>query len=143
MVLPEHLLAAVRKIQDTILICPPVVSQNAAMGALEAGREYCEEKIETIRTARSIVMNELETLSRLVTVPRADGAFYFLVRVHTDMPPMTLVERLVREYGVGVLPGETFGIGGCAVRVAYGALTPENAREGIARFVRGLKGIVR
>jgi aspartate/methionine/tyrosine aminotransferase len=142
MVVPEHLLTAVKKIQDTILICPPVISQHAALGALEAGRAYCEEKIETIRSARSIVMNELEALGRLVTVPRADGAFYFLVRVETDMPPMTLVERLVREYGVGVLPGETFGIDGCAVRVAYGALTPETAREGIARFVRGLKGML-
>jgi aspartate/methionine/tyrosine aminotransferase len=142
MVVPEHLLTAVKKIQDTILICPPVISQHAALGALEAGRAYCEEKIETIRSARSIVMNELEALGRLVTVPRADGAFYFLVRVETDMPPMTRVERLVREYGVGVLPGETFGIDGCAVRVAYGALTPETAREGIARFVRGLKGML-
>jgi aspartate/methionine/tyrosine aminotransferase len=55
---------------------------------------------------------------------------------------MTLVERLIREYGVGVLPGETFGIDGCALRVAYGALTPQTAREGVARFVRGLKGIL-
>jgi aspartate/methionine/tyrosine aminotransferase len=55
---------------------------------------------------------------------------------------MTVVERLVREYGVGVLPGETFGIDGCALRVAYGALTPQTAAEGISRFVRGLKGIL-
>jgi aspartate/methionine/tyrosine aminotransferase len=142
MVVPEDLLTAVKKIQDTILICPPVISQHAALGALEAGRAYCEEKIRTIRDARAIVMNELEALGGLVTVPRAEGAFYFLVRVLTEMPSMMLVERLVREYGVGVLPGETFGIDGCALRVAYGALTPQTAREGVARFVRGLKGIL-
>jgi aspartate/methionine/tyrosine aminotransferase len=32
MVIPEHLFGAVNKIQDTILICPPVVSQFAAAG---------------------------------------------------------------------------------------------------------------
>jgi len=142
MVVPEHLLTAVKKIQDTILICPPVICQHAALGALEAGRGYCEEQMPALRAARSIVMNELESLGQRVVVPRADGAFYFLVRVDTDLAAMTVVERLVREYGVGVLPGETFGIDGCALRVAYGALTPSTAAEGISRFVRGLKGIV-
>ena len=34
MVIPEELFEAVNKIQDTILICPPVVSQHAALAAL-------------------------------------------------------------------------------------------------------------
>src|SRR5439155_7269310 len=34
MVIPKHLLVEVKKIQDTILICPPVISQYAALGAL-------------------------------------------------------------------------------------------------------------
>ena len=38
MVIPEALSEAVNKIQDTILICPPAVSQHAAMAALEVGR---------------------------------------------------------------------------------------------------------
>ncbi len=38
MVIPEQLHDAVNKIQDTILICPPAVSQHAAMAALEVGR---------------------------------------------------------------------------------------------------------
>ncbi len=37
MVTPAHLLEALDKIQDTILICPPVVSQRAAVGALRGG----------------------------------------------------------------------------------------------------------
>jgi aspartate/methionine/tyrosine aminotransferase len=142
MVIPQHLLTAVKKIQDTILICPPVVSQHAAIGAMEAGREYCDRQIEEIRAVREIVLNELESLGRLVTIPRADGAFYFLARVHTVAPAMTVVERLIREFGVGVLPGDTFGIDGCCLRIAYGALTRETARDGIGRLVRGLKGIV-
>jgi len=64
------------------------------------------------------------------------------VRVHTDAPPMAIVERLIKEFGVGVLPGDTFGIDGCCLRIAYGALTRETAREGISRLVRGLKGIL-
>src|SRR6185369_12263196 len=37
MVMPENLFVPVKKIQDTILICAPVISQYAACGALKAG----------------------------------------------------------------------------------------------------------
>ena len=45
MVIPEHLIEAVNKIQDTILICPPVISQYAALGTLTVGAKYCQEKL--------------------------------------------------------------------------------------------------
>ncbi len=36
---------------------------------------------------------------------------------------MDLVERLVRDFRVAVIPGTTFGLsGGCYLRVSYGAL---------------------
>jgi aspartate/methionine/tyrosine aminotransferase len=142
MVIPEHLLTAVKKIQDTILICPPVISQHAGAGAMEAGRGYCDRHLEEISAVREIVLNALESLHGRITVPRADGAFYFLINVHTALPAMTVVERLIREFGVGVLPGDTFGIAGCSLRIAYGALTKQSAAQGIDRLVKGLKGIV-
>ena len=37
MVIPERLFRPIRKIQDTILICPPVISQWAAVGAMRVG----------------------------------------------------------------------------------------------------------
>ena len=83
-----------------------------------------------------------EAVANVATVPRADGAFYFLLDVHTRLRAMDVVERLVREYGVGVLPGDTFGVGGCSLRLAYGALTRERVAEAVGRLVRGLKGIV-
>ena len=46
MVIPEHLFEAVNKIQDTILICPPVVSQFAAAGAACVGAGYCRAQVE-------------------------------------------------------------------------------------------------
>jgi aspartate/methionine/tyrosine aminotransferase len=143
MVMPEHLLGAVRKIQDTILICPAVVSQHAAIGALEAGRGWCEARLAELASVRALVLEVLEGLAGLVTIPRADGAFYFLMDVHTRLRAMDVVERLIREYGVGVLPGDTFGVGGCSLRIAYGALTKDKVAEGVGRLVRGLKGIVR
>jgi aspartate/methionine/tyrosine aminotransferase len=143
MVIPEPLLTPVRKIQDTILICPPVISQYAAIGALQVGAGYCHERLKPIIDVRETVLRELATLGERCEVPRADGAFYFLLRLHTDMEPMQLVERLIREHRVAVIPGTTFGLDrGCYLRVAYGALQRETAVEGIGRLIEGLKKIL-
>jgi aspartate/methionine/tyrosine aminotransferase len=146
MLIPEHLYEAVRKIQDTILICPPVVSQFAAVGALEAGRGYCDGHRPSIERVRHVFLEQMASpaLRGVCEVPPAQGAFYFFVTVRTKMPSMELVERLIREHGVAVMPGTTFGVDDrCAVRVSYGALQPETAIEGVGRLVRGLKSIVR
>jgi aspartate/methionine/tyrosine aminotransferase len=143
MVIPAHLFDAVRKIQDTILICPPVVSQYAAVGAMTAGRAYCERHKRTIEDVRGMVLEALRGLGDRVHVPPADGAFYFLVRVETKTPAMALVEAFVREFGVAAIPGDTFGIEGrCVLRVSYGALEKDTAAEGVGRLVRGLKALV-
>ncbi len=143
MVIPAHLFEPVQKIQDTILICPPVVSQYAAVGALAVGREYCRSKSASIAAVREYVLEELDTIRDICEVPTADGAFYVLLRLKTTMDPMELVVRLVREFGVAVIPGTTFGLeAGCYLRVSYGALTEETAGEGIRRLARGLRTIV-
>jgi len=143
MVIPEHLLVSVRKIQDTILICPPVISQYAALGALQVGREYCDNYVRAIASVRQLVLAELNTLQNLCTISPAAGAFYFFLKVDTKLNTMELVERLIREYKVAVLPGTTFGMdSGCYLRVACGALETETAAAGIRRLVQGLKGIL-
>ncbi|MDH7570815.1 MAG: pyridoxal phosphate-dependent aminotransferase, partial [Armatimonadota bacterium] len=143
MVIPEHLLVSVKKIQDTLLICPPVVSQYAAAGALRAGAAYCQKHRRFIEAVREVALEALSRIPSLCTVPQADGAFYLLLRVHTARHPMELVETLIREHGVAVMPGHAFGMTeGCYLRVAYGALRQESAVEGIGRLVRGLKAIL-
>jgi aspartate/methionine/tyrosine aminotransferase len=144
MVIPDRLGEAIGKIQDTVLICPPVVSQFAALGALEAGVAYAKEKIGTIAEARRAVLAELREIESFCTVIPTAGAFYLLLRLHADIDPLQLVERLVREHRVAVIPGTTFGLeDGCYLRLSYGALTPDEVEEGVGRLVKGLKAIVK
>ncbi len=144
MVLPEKLEAAMRKIQDTLIICPPVISQYAALGALEAGAAFVRKKLREIAENRALVRRELDVLvaEGICEVPPAQGAFYFLLRVRSERSPLELAERLIREHRVAVIPGSAFGLEhGCHLRVAYGALSPATAAEGIGRLVRGLRAI--
>jgi aspartate/methionine/tyrosine aminotransferase len=143
MVFPAHLEEPIKKIQDTNLICPPIVTQIAAAAALSAGRSWVSEQFAAFPHVRDVVLSELAKLGDRVTLPTPGGAFYAMLRVHTDRKDMEIVERLIREYGVAVMPGSTFGVsGGCYLRVAYGALNEAAVAEGIGRLVRGLTDIV-
>jgi aspartate/methionine/tyrosine aminotransferase len=142
MVTPATMLESISKIQDTILICAPVISQFAAMGALRAGSAYCREKIRAISQVRELVLTELQKLGHLCGTPRADGAFYFLVRLDTRLNPMEVTQRLVQEHRVAVIPGTAFGLEkGCFLRLAYAALDQHQAAEAMKRFLRGVEEI--
>ena len=143
MTYPEHLGSAMAKSQDTILVCPPVASQVAAIAALEVGRAYCEPHVRELAAIRDIVVSELSALAPLASVPAADGAFYCLLTVDTARDPMTIAERLIREHKVAVIPGPAFGMtDGCYFRVAYGALQKATVAEGIGRLVEGLRAML-
>jgi aspartate/methionine/tyrosine aminotransferase len=143
MVIPVELFVSIKKIQDTILICPPVISQYAACGALQAKPEYLQHHLHEISQVRKLVMRSLEDLTGICQIANADGAFYFFLKVNTDIDAFSLVERLIKEYQVAVIPGTTFGMEkGCYLRVAYGALQQDTAQSGIERLVKGLKEIV-
>ncbi len=139
MVIPQHLLTAVKKVQDTNLICPPVVSQYAALGALQAKPEYLKDNIQKIAEVRELVIESFKNLEGICTIAPADGAFYFFLKVNAQIDDFELVKQLISQYHVAVLPGTTFGMNqGCYLRVAYGALQKETAKEGIERLVNGL-----
>jgi aspartate/methionine/tyrosine aminotransferase len=143
LVLPKPLLEPVKKIQDTLLICPPVISQYAATGALQAGKAYCQTHLSAIATVRTLMLDRLQSLQGVCAIAPATGAFYFFLNVRTSLDALTLAQRLIREHRVAVIPGAPFGMEqGCYLRIAYGALLPETAAAGIERFVKGLKAIL-
>ena len=143
MVIPAHLNEAVKKAQETNVICPPVVSQFAALGALAAGAAFRAPYIAALARTREVVLEELEALRGICEVSPSEGAIYLFLRLNTDLPPMTVVERLVSEHGVAVLPGTDFGLTDrCCLRISYGGLPPAQAAEGVGRLVRGLSAIL-
>lgn len=137
MVLPESLWEAVNKIQDTLLVCPPHPSQAAAAAALQVGKQWTSGRLPALARMRDLVR---DTLADVADVPRADGAFYYLIRADTPLDAMAASERLIRQHGVAVIPGSAFGVAdGCALRVSFGALEEATAREGLERLASGLR----
>jgi aspartate/methionine/tyrosine aminotransferase len=142
MAFPEHLYPALLKAQDTNLICPPLISQYAAVGALETGSGYCREKLQTTARVREQVLAELEALDDFCHIPPSNGAFYILLKVDASLDSMRMTERLIREHRVAVIPGAAFGLeDSCHLRIAYGALDETTAVEGIKRLAQGLRAL--
>jgi aspartate/methionine/tyrosine aminotransferase len=143
MVVPEALNESLYKVQDTVLICPPIVCQAAARAALEVGRRWSQPLIETLADVRREVLGQFAQVADLADVPAPGGAFYCLPRLRTALPAMTVMERLVREHKVAAIAGDTFGLtDGAYLRVSYGALSGELVEEGMRRLTEGLHAIL-
>ena len=143
MLIPQSLLLAVKKIQDTNLICPPIVSQVAAVGALQVGKAYSQQFLPEMAACRQQLLTALASIPERCRVVEPKGAFYAFLQVFSQQSDLNLVRQLIQTQQVGVLPGSTFGVGdGCYLRIAFGALRQATAQEGLERLVTGLQELV-
>ena len=143
LVAPEHLYSDLMKIQDTVVVSGPAISQYVGLQAMRVGRGYCASHLESLARVRREILRRFAAVPDLLEVPDATGAFYLFAKVNTGMSALALSERLVREHKVAVIPGETFGVTReCWLRIAYGSLREETVVEGIDRLVNGLRAIL-
>jgi aspartate/methionine/tyrosine aminotransferase len=140
LVAPSELQGSLEKIQDTNAICPSIPGQYAAVGALEAGREYCRPFIERMNFTRRAVLQALSEVSDRIERVEPNGAFYVFIKIRNPtVEDMDLARSLIEKYRVAAIPGRAFGIQNpCCLRVSYGALRPEMVAEGLGRLVEGI-----
>lgn len=140
MVMPEALMPSIKKIQDTNLICAPAISQFAAVKALHRGKSYCTRHLSSMGAIREQLLDGLSSLSPFVRIIPSKGAFYILIELDIHEAPIDVVEVLIREFKIAVIPGSAFGLEkGCYLRIAFGAL--KNADDALERLINGLKSI--
>jgi aspartate/methionine/tyrosine aminotransferase len=142
MVMPPALMPSIKKIQDTNLICAPVISQFAAIKALHYGKSYCTQHLTSMSSVRRQILEGLQSLHPFIRIIPSKGAFYVLIELDLDEPPLDVVETLIRNHRIAVIPGNAFGLDrGCFLRIAFGALKEDNANEALERLLNGLKHI--
>ncbi len=142
-VVPAQLLQSIKKIQDTNLICPPIVCQAAAAAALRVGSPWCRQAAAGLPDVRDAAMEILSSLGDVCQVSRPHGAFYLFLKLATSRSDMDIVESLIRDHGVAVLPGSAFGeTARCSIRISYGALDADTVIEGVQRLGRGLTQVL-
>jgi aspartate/methionine/tyrosine aminotransferase len=138
LVIPEALLPSLLKVQDTNLICPPLISQYAAIGALETGSAYCKAQLQQLAKVRTQVITQLQSLNCAQTIT-TEGAFYLLLKLRTEKNDLQLVKALISEFKVAAIPGCAFGLhDACYLRVSYGMLDEARADIAMRRLLTGL-----
>ncbi len=157
MAAPAAFTAALAKVQDTLLICPPRLIQQAACAALQAGPAWCRPRIAALAERRTQLLAAVADARnqglpvRLLAEP--DGAFYGLLALDPaatresamgGLTGDTLMRRLVLEHRVAAVCGESFGYPPAepVLRLSYGLLGPAELEEALRRLLAGVTALL-
>ncbi len=137
---PPELTEAMMKIHQYTMLCAPVISQEAAVEALE----NAERDIGHMRREYRCRRNYIHAAFNEMGIPciRPDGAFYVFADISRFGPSSKDFSlRLLEEKNVACVPGTAFGACGEGfIRCSY-ATSIESIKEATARmagFVEGL-----
>lgn len=136
MVVPEDHVRVVERLAQNLFICPPHVSQVAALAAMECEGEL-QDNLKVYETNRALMLEGLPKAG-FANIAPPDGAFY----VYADVSDMTddsraLAKQILDEVGVAVTPGLDFDPqrGHQTLRFSYARAT-EDIVEGLERLAK-------
>ena len=139
MVVPETHVRVVERLAQNMFICPPHVSQVAALAAMEC-REELEANMAVYRANRALMLEGLPRAGFTKIAP-PDGAFY----VYADVSDLTddsraFAREILDEAGVAVTPGLDFdpARGQGTLRFSYARATAD-IEEGLRRLAGFMK----
>ncbi|MFH0860335.1 MAG: pyridoxal phosphate-dependent aminotransferase [Candidatus Altiarchaeota archaeon] len=132
---PSEIIEAMMKIHQYSMLSAPSISQYAALKAFDCKKHVRSMVAEYDRRRKLLVkgLNELKGISCIM--PK--GAFYAFPNIReTRMSSEDFAQRLLKEAGVAVVPGSTFGDSGEGyVRCSY-SVSKENIIEALVRMER-------
>ena len=132
---PADIIQGLVRIHQYTIMSAPTTAQDAALEALRSGNSYVEEMVAEYNRRRKLLVGGLNRLGLSTFEPR--GAFYAFPNIRASgMDDETFAEKLLREEGVAVVPGNAFGPGGDGfVRACY-ATAYEKIEEALRRMER-------
>jgi len=133
---PTHLRRAMEVLAQNLTICPPAVSQYAALAAFgEDARPELESHVRRYADNRAVLVDALPDLGlRSALIP--DGAFYVWADVgHLTDDSVRWCTQVLAETGVALTPGVDFdtAAGSRMVRLSFSGST-EEVREATQRL---------
>lgn len=135
MVMPPEMVEPITRLAQNLFICPPVLSQHAAIAAFDATDEL-EDNVERYARNRQIVLAGLAEAG-LADVAPADGAFYAWVNIESlNLTSTELSALWLRDISVAVTPGLDFDgtDGDRHIRISYAESTAD-VGEAMSRIV--------
>lgn len=117
---PQEFMEPAKKVAEAIYSSTSMVSQLAAMAALQKAGDAIPAMVATYRRRRDMALAWLKDWGLYSYTP--EGAFYLMVDVSRAGSSAEVARRLVLEKGVVTVPGSAFGdLAGGALRISLAA----------------------
>jgi aminotransferase len=108
---PEPIIEAMMKIHQYSMLCAPIMSQMAAIEALENGAPAVVKMRDSYHQRRDLLVKRLNEMGLECHSP--GGAFYVFPDIRkTGLSSKDFAMRLLEEEGVAAVPGTAFGASG-------------------------------
>ncbi len=137
---PAGLIEAMLRVHQYSMLCASIISQQAALEALEHGNDDMLAMREQYRLRRNYIVRSFNDLGLKCHLPV--GSFYSFPDIRqTGLSSREFSVRLLEQQRVAVVPGNAFGPGGEGhVRASFCAamLDLEKAVERIGKFLKPL-----
>ena len=138
---PVEIIDAMMKIHQYSMLCASIISQEAALEAIQHGLPDTEMMREQYRLRRNFIVKAFNDLGLKCHLPR--GSFYAFPNItSTGLASKEFAVRLLQEEKVACVPGGAFGPSGEGFLRCCFATSLEQiqvATERIARFVGRVK----
>ncbi|HSH92879.1 MAG TPA: aminotransferase class I/II-fold pyridoxal phosphate-dependent enzyme, partial [Roseimicrobium sp.] len=139
---PVEIIEAMMKIHQYSMLCASIISQEAALEAIQHGEPDTIEMRDQYRVRRNFIVNAFNSMGLTCHMPR--GAFYAFPSIQsTGLKSKDFAIRLLQEEKVACVPGNAFGACGEGyLRCCYATSLEQIqvAMERTAKFVKRIKG---
>ncbi len=107
----ENMIPQITKVHIPFSICAPVVSQYAALTALQGPQNCVNEFKNHYLSARNLMCERLDRLNHVFEYQKPGGSYLMFPKIKTDegRDSTAFCKRLLREARVSATPGIAFG----------------------------------
>ena len=123
----ESIASEILKVHDSLVTCAPVISQYAAMGALEMAENDVLEYNFQYSRRRDLICKRLDALNNIFQYIKPESSYFIFPKI-TKAPNNSLnfAMDLIKNIQVAVVPGFAFGPNGEGhVRMNFGKTEKE------------------
>lgn len=127
LLLNDDLMKQVMKVQDTVIICAPRISQIAALIGLRDCRDWLLEKIDYVNNNVVDFTKQFDSRLKEFKLSSCSNFFAYVKHPFVSKSSDQVAELIAREADIMVLPAPIFGPGQESFfRLAFGNLSSKN-----------------
>jgi len=117
----QELAKKILAVHDALVTCAPVVSQYAALAALEVAGNELEKYHKIYKKRRDLICGRLDKLGKIFEYQRPSGAYFVFPKIKAGSDSKQFAIELLERAKVATVPGTAFGPSGeNHIRMCFG-----------------------